>query len=271
MTAKFDMPKIGFGTWNRAPDIAYQGVKDALDIGYRHIDTAPSYNNEEAVGKAIIDSGIPRDEIFITAKVDPYKFGPGQVKPSVEDSYEKLGIEKADLLLLHFPSLYDKYPIEDYMAQFAEVYDLGMAQHIGVSNFTIRHLEETYPILGERPIYTNQVEIHPYMQNRPIVNYCASKNISTTAYSPLARGAILKDPILTQIAKTHACEASQIALAFLLHLGHTVIPSSSKRHFIQQNFDAANIELSDKDMDDIRNLERGMRLVNDDYTPDWDE
>ena len=271
MVASFDIPKIGFGTWNREPDIAYQGVKDALDIGYRHIDTAPSYGNEEAVGRAIVNSGIPRDEIFITGKVDPYKFGPGQVKPSVEESLGKLGLDKVDLLLLHFPSLYDKYPIEDYMAQFAELYDLGMTQHIGVSNFTIRHLEETYPILGDRPIYTNQVEIHPYMQNHPIVDYCKSKGIPMTAYSPLARGEILNDPVLARIGKAHSAEASQIALAFLMQLGHYVIPSSSKRHYIQQNFEAANIQLSDQEMDEIRGLERGMRLVNDDYTPDWDE
>ncbi len=271
MTADFDIPKLGYGTWNRDKDAAYQGVLDAIEIGYTHIDTAPSYQNEDAVGKALKNSGIDRDSIFVTTKVDPHDYGEGEVLPAVKKSLEKLQLDKVDLLVLHFPSLYDKYPLESYVAQFVEVFDMGLAQHIGVSNFTIKHIEESRPIFADRPIYTNQVEIHPYMQNRPIVDYCQSNNIHLTAYSPLARGAMVDDPVLAEIGKKHNASTSQIALAFLLNLGYAVIPSSDKRHRIQENFDAGKIQLPQEEMAKIAKLERGMRLNNADYCPKWDE
>ncbi len=270
MTADFGMPKMGFGTWNRDKETTYRCVLDALDIGYTHIDTAPSYENEDAVGKAIRDSDIARNSVFVTTKVDPHDYGEGEVLPAVEKSLEKLAMDKVDLLLLHFPSLYDKYPLKSYVSQFIEVYDKGLTQHIGVSNFTIKHIEESLPLFEDRPIYTNQVEIHAYMQNKPIVEYCQSKNIQLTAYSPIARGELLGDKVLTEIAQSHNATTSQIALAFLLSCGYAVIPSSDKRARIQDNFDAAKIDLSAQEMLAISALERGMRLNNADYCPLWD-
>ncbi len=270
MATNFDIPKLGYGTWNRDKKAAYQGVLDALDIGYTHIDTAPSYQNEDAVGKAIKDSGVDRNSVFVTTKVDPHDYGEGEVLPAVEKSLEKLGMDKVDLLLLHFPSLYEKYPLESYVSQFMDVYDKGLTQHIGVSNFTIKHIEESLPIFGDRPIYTNQVEIHAYMQNKPIVDYCQSKGIQLTAYSPLARGELINDPVLLKIAEKHNATTSQIALAFLMNLGYSVIPSSDKRKRIQDNFDAESIHLSEQEIASIETLDKGMRLNNADYCPEWD-
>lgn len=264
------IPRMGYGTWNRNGDDAYNGVRWALEAGYRHIDTAEGYQNEAEVGRAIAESGIKRDEIFLTTKVAPENLGPGQVMPHAKASLEKLRTQHVDLLLVHWPAVKDVYAIEDYMAQFAEVQDAGLARHIGVSNFTKRHLDSALRILGKRPIATNQVEIHVLMQNRPIVDHTATKGIPLTAYSPLARGAVSKLPLLLKIGQAHNATAEQIALAFLLAEGHIVIPSSSSKARITANFAANNIALSADEVRQIRGLDAGKRLVNGAWCPVWD-
>lgn len=264
------MPKIGFGTWNREGEVCLRSVMDALELGYRHIDTAEGYGNEAQVGRAIAESGVPRDDLWVTTKVAPESFGPGQIRPHAEASLEKLGLNEVDLLLLHYPSIGDEYEIEDYMAQFAAVYDAGLARHIGVSNFTIRYIDRALELLGDRKIYTNQVEIHVFMQNRPIVEHCRAMGIGLTAYSPLARGAVADDPLLTEIAAHKGATPGQVALAFLLAEGYTVIPSSANRTRIAENLVAGEIVLSDGEMTRLRGLDRGMRLVNGPWCPAWD-
>lgn len=264
------IPQMGYGSWNRPGDECTSLVRMALEAGYRHIDTAEGYNNEEFVGKGIAESGIKRDDIFITTKVAPEHLGPGQVMPHVKISLEKLRLEQVDLLLVHWPSIKDVYDIKDYMAQMADIYDKGLAKHIGVSNFTKRHLEQAMSVLGDRPITTNQVEIHPLMQNRIIVDYTHAKNISTTAYSPLARGAVNTNETLVNIGKQHNATPSQIALAFLMAEGHIVIPSSGSKQRIEENFAAQNIELSTKEIAAIRGIDAGLRLVNGAWCPVWD-
>ncbi len=265
------IPQIGYGSWNRPGDECYNGVRMALDAGYRHIDTAEGYNNEEFVGKAIAESGIARGDIFITTKVAPEHLGPGQVMPHVKVSLDKLRLDQVDLLLVHWPSIKDVYDIKDYMTQFAEVFDKGLAKHIGVSNFTKRHLDQAIAILGNRPITTNQVEIHPLFQNRIIVDYTHSKGISTTAYSPLARGAVNDNAVLIVIGKTHNASPGQIALAFLMAEGHVVIPSSGSKARIEENLASQNIRLSIEEIAAIRGIDAGHRLVNGDWCPVWDQ
>jgi 2,5-diketo-D-gluconate reductase B len=264
------VPQIGYGSWNRPGDECYNLVRLALDAGYRHIDTAEGYNNEEFVGKAIAESGIKRDDIFITTKVAPEHLGPGQVMPHVKISLEKLRLEQVDLLLVHWPSIKDVYDINDYMAQMAEVYDKGLARSIGVSNFTKHHLDQAIATLGHRPITTNQVEIHPLMQNRIIVDYTRAKNISTTAYSPLARGAVNTNETLISIGKQHNATPSQIALAFLMAEGHIVIPSSGSKQRIEENLAAQHIQLTAQNITAIRAIDAGHRLVNGAWCPVWD-
>jgi 2,5-diketo-D-gluconate reductase B len=194
------IPQIGYGTWQREGDEAVNGVTWALEAGYRHIDTAEGYGNEASVGKAISESGVPRDEIFLTTKVAPEHLGPGQVRAHTEASLEKLRSERVDLLLIHWPSINDRYDMADYLGQLAEVQDSDLATHIGVSNFTKRHIDRAIELLGEGRILTNQVEIHPLMQNRPIVEHCRARGITLTAYSPLARGAVADNAALKEIA-----------------------------------------------------------------------
>jgi 2,5-diketo-D-gluconate reductase B len=264
------IPQIGYGTWNRKDDAAYNGVIHALEAGYRHIDTAEGYRNEEFVGKAIADSGIPRSEIFLTTKVAPESFGPGQIMPHVQTSLEKLRTDQVDLLLLHYPSIKDEFEIEDYMAQFAEVYDKGLTKHIGVSNFTKKYIDRALDLLGDRKLITNQVEIHVFMQNRPIVDYCEAKSIPLTAYSPLARGGVSESEVLRDIGAAHGATGEQIALAFLLNEGYVIIPSSGNEARIQSNFAAKDITLTDEEMAWIRALDEDRRLVNGPWCPVWD-
>ena len=206
----------------------------------------------------------------MTTKVAPESFGPGRIMPAVKASLEKLRLDQVDLLLLHYPSIQDEYDIEDYMAQFAEVFDQNLTRRIGVSNFTIRYIDRALELLGDRTISTNQVEIHPFMQNKPIVEHCRQKAIPLTAYSPLARGAVGEDPTLKDIAERHGATPGQIALSFLLSEGFIVIPSSSKPERIGSNFAAKDIELSGDDVARIRALDEGRRLVDGDWCPKWD-
>jgi 2,5-diketo-D-gluconate reductase B len=264
------IPQMGYGTWNRPGDEAYRGVIWALEAGCRHIDTAQGYNNEQDVARGIKDSAVPRSEIFITTKVKPENFGPGQVMPSVRESLDKLQTERVDLLLLHWPSIHNQYALEDYVGQFADVFDAGLAARIGVSNFTKALIDRTIRLLGDRKITTNQVECHVYMQNRPIVEHCEKLGIPLTAYSPLARGAVVGDPVLEEVGKAHGATGEQVALAFLMARGMIVIPSSGKKERIISNFEARKIELTPAEIDRIAALEKGMRLVDGDWTPTWD-
>jgi 2,5-diketo-D-gluconate reductase B len=264
------IPQIGYGSWNRPGDECYNGIRMALDAGYRHIDTAEGYNNEEFVGKAIAESGIDRENIFITTKVAPEHLGPGQVMPHVKTSLDKLRLDSVDLLLVHWPSIKDVYDINDYMVQFAEVFDRGLARHIGVSNFTKKHLDAAVTILDHRPITTNQIEIHPLFQNRIIAEYTHAKGISTTAYSPLARGAVNDNATLLAIGKAHNASAGQIALAFLMAEGHIVIPSSGSKARIAENLAAKDINLSEQEIKSVRSIDAGHRLVNGSWCPVWD-
>lgn len=264
------IPQIGFGTWNRQGDEARKGVLCALETGYRHIDTAEGYDNEEHVGRAMVESGIARHEVFLTTKVAPENLGPGCIRPAVERSLEKLRSEQVDLLLLHYPSINEEYAIEDYVGQLAEVFDAGLACHLGVSNFTIRHIDQARELLGDRAIVTNQVELHPFLRNTAIVEHCRVLGIPLTAYSPLARGAVAESEVLRRIAASRGATPAQVALAFLMAEGHVVIPSSASPERIASNFASKDIALDDADLAAIRGLDENRRLVDGPWCPAWD-
>ena len=270
MTTLHNIPRFGFGTWNHPEDETYRIVLDALQIGYHHIDTAEMYGNERAVGRAIKDSGVKRDEIFLTTKVAPENFAPGQIIKHARASLDRLSVDKVDLYLLHWPSPQDKYDANEYITQLAGVLDAGLATRIGVSNFTKKYLDVALRILGASRIATNQVECHVLMQNRPIVDYTQSHGIPITAYCPLARGHLSESAGLVAIAKKHGVSPEQVGLAFLLAEGHIVIPSSSKRQRVQSNWDAQKVTLSADEVAAIRKLDQNRRLVDGSWCPVWD-
>ncbi len=173
--------------------------------------------------------------------------------------------------MLHYPSIKDEFPIEDYVGQLADVYDAGLCRNIGVSNFTKSYLDKAIELLGDRPILTNQVELHVFLHNRPIVDHCAAKGIPMTAYSPLARGAVVDDPTLRTIGQSVGGTASQVALAWLLAKGHVIIPSAGSPSRIAENLAARDISLTPEHVAEIDGLNTNMRLVNGPWCPPWDE
>lgn len=206
--------------------------------------------------------------MFLTTKIPPEDLGPGMVRPRVERSLEALGTDQVDLLLVHWPSR--DFAMEDYLAQLGEVFDAGLARFVGVSNFTRAQIDRAVGLLAPRAIATNQVEIHPLMQNRPIVEHCRRWDIPLTAYSPLARGAVAGVPEIAAIAGAHGATPGQVALAFLMAEGFVVIPTSGRRERIVENLGALGVKLTAAEVETMRGLDRGRRVVDPAWAPEWD-
>ncbi|GGC94086.1 2,5-didehydrogluconate reductase DkgB [Halopseudomonas salina] len=264
------IPTIGLGTYRLKGQEVIDSVSQALQLGYRHIDTAQIYENEAQVGKAIADNGIPRDELFITTKIWISNLAPRKLIPSLEESLNKLGLKQVDMTLIHWPSPDDKVPMEEYLPMLLEAREQGLTKKIGVSNFTIEHLGKAIDLVGAENIATNQVEIHPFLHNRKIAEFAREHGIQLTAYMPLAVGAVMKDPVLQAIGQAHGVTPAQVTLAWLMQLGYVVIPSSTKRGHQQDNLRAADLQLSQDDMAAIAALERNERIADPDFAPQWD-
>jgi 2,5-diketo-D-gluconate reductase B len=266
-----EIPTIGLGTSGRTGDAGIVAILKALEVGYRHIDTAQSYGSETGVGEAVRRSGVPRSEVFITTKVADTRLDKAQFMDSVERSLETIGLGPFDLLLIHWPSKNDAVRFEDYMLALAEAQHRGHTQLIGVSNFPIALLERTERLLGPSAIVTDQVEIHPYLQAPKLVAHARHKGLALTAYQPLCRGAVASDPVLQRIGEKHGVTASAAALAFLMAEGHVVIPASTSKANLRANWRARNVILDGDDMQEIRALDRGDRRINPNKSPAWDD
>ncbi|NMH58859.1 2,5-didehydrogluconate reductase DkgB [Alteromonas ponticola] len=264
------MPQLGVGTFRLEGKVARQSVMDSLDIGYRHIDTAQIYGNEEEVGDAIQTNGIDREELFVTTKVWYEKLGRDHFIPSVHTSLSKLKTDYVDLLLIHWPYPNNDIAMDEYLNCLAEAKEQGLCRHIGVSNFTLSQMQQAVSILGKNTIYTNQIECHPYMQNRQVVAACEEHNMNVTAYMPLAVGKVMKDDTLLAIAEKYAASPAQVTLAWLESKGIYAIPSSTSRKHLQSNFDAQKVQLDERDISRINELDNGERIVDPDFAPDWD-
>lgn len=265
------IPCLGLGTFGRTGDAGLTALLEALEVGYRHIDTAQSYDTEANVGEAVRRSGLPRSDIFITTKVADTNLAKDRVLPSVERSLETLGVEQIDLLLIHWPSAKDAVPFEDYMLALRETEDRGWARLIGVSNFPIADLQRAEALLGRGTLATNQVELHPYLQSPRLVAHARAIGLPLTAYMPLAKGRVGNDPTLQRIADRHGVTATAVALAFLIGEGHIVIPASSSPERLRANFAAKDVSLSADETAAIRGLDRGERIIDPDKAPRWDD
>ena len=264
------IPALGLGTYRLKDQQVIDSVRNGLELGYRHIDTAQIYGNEAEVGQAIADGGVPRSELFVTTKIWVDNLGADKLIPSLKESLHKLRMEQVDLTLIHWPSPDDELQVAEYMAALLEAKAAGLTALLGVSNFTNAHLQQAMEVVGADQIATHQVEIHPFLQNRKVVEFAEEHGIHLTAYMPLAYGKVMTDPVIQEIASRHAANPAQVALAWALQQGFAVIPSSTKRANLESNLGALKLTLSDQDMASIAGLERGERLANPDFAPQWD-
>lgn len=268
---KTGIPPIGLGTSGRVGDDGAEAVLSAIEAGYRHIDTAQAYGSEAPIGMAIQRSGLQRDEFFLTTKVRDTHYPRPEFLASVERSLEFLGVEQVDLLLLHWPLTSGAVPFESYMEDLQAVKDRGWSRMIGVSNFSIDYLKRAEEFLGKGALTTNQIEIHPYLQNPKMTAYAKAADLTLTAYRPLAEGRVSTDPVLQDIANRHGTSPATVALAFLIAEGRIVIPASTNPQRLRDNLAAQTLELSEEEIGRMRRLDRGERFINPAKAPTWDD
>ncbi|WP_343726220.1 2,5-didehydrogluconate reductase DkgB [Herbaspirillum huttiense] len=264
------LPALGLGTFRLKDQQVIDSVRNGLDLGYSHIDTAQIYGNEAEVGQAMADSGVARDDLFVTTKIWTENLSRDKLLPSLKESLHKLRLDQLDLTLIHWPSPQDELPVADYLQALAEAKAQGLTRLIGISNFTIAHMEQAIAAVGAEAIATNQVEIHPFLQNRKVIDFARAKGIHLTAYMPLAYGKVMEDATLLEIAARHGVSAAQVALAWSLQQGFAVIPSSTRRENLAANLQAQQLTLSEAEMQAIAALDRGERLANPGFAPQWD-
>jgi diketogulonate reductase-like aldo/keto reductase len=256
----YEMPIIGLGTFRSKENDAYKAVKVALETGYRHIDTAMIYGNEEELGRAIKDSGIPREELFITTKLWNTDQGYEKTIEAFNKSLKNLGLEYVDLYLIHWFKGYEN-ALETYRA-FEKLYEEGKIKAIGVSNYNVHHLMYLLEHATIPPM-VNQVETHVTLQNHFLHDYCKENNIQLEAYAPLMSHRIsdlLENKTMEKVAKKHHKTIPQIAIRWLIERNIVVIPKSITPSRIQQNFDVFDFSLDEEDMKEIRTVNKGNKI-----------
>lgn len=265
------VPALGFGTWALSGSAAYQATRMVLDLGYRHIDTAQIYGNEAEIGRAIRDSGLPRGEIFLTTKIAPSNLRKADVRRSHEESLKRLGLDQVDLLLIHWPNA--SIPLGETLEALTRLREEGKTRTIGVSNFTIALLREAIERHGA-DLICNQVEYHPFLPQRRLLEAMRRYELMLTAYAPVARGRVFRDSTLIAIAKKYGKSPGQVALRWLLDQGHvSAIPKAGRREHAAANIDIFDFHLAPEDRATIDQLAADAdRMVEwAGYTPRWDE
>ncbi len=265
-----EIPTIGLGTSRLCGEVARRMVGYALEIGYRHIDTAQGYGNESQVGEAIGASSVPRDDIWLTTKINLSRLRDGSLQRAAEESVRKLGTEP-NLLLLHWPNA--KIPLRETMGALNEIQRTGLTEHIGVSNFTAALMQQAIS-LSEAPLIVNQVEYHPYLCQPTVLKALRANGIVPTAYSPLARGRVFRDSKLRRIGERHGKTAGQVALRWLVQQdGVIAIPRSSQEVNASFNLEIFDFELTGAEMNEISSLGTPWGRISDPLrqAPAWDD
>lgn len=252
------IPQLGFGTWEIPAEDTAACVAHALKTGYRSIDTAAAYRNEEGVGQAIRESGVPREELFVTTKLWNDRQGTDSVREAFEESRAKLGLDYVDLYLIHWP-VPAKDAFVDSWKTLVELREAGKVKAVGVCNFAEHHLQRLLDETGELPA-VNQIEVHPYLTQEKLREFNASHGIVTEDWSPLgARLGIIEDPVVMSIAQATGRSAAQVVLRWHLQIGSVVIPRSTQPSRIEANFDVLDFELSEEQMASLSALDQGKR------------
>ncbi len=267
-TADVTIPKLGIGTYELHDDVCIKAVSSGIDAGYRHVDTAEKYENEVAVGAGIRAASVPRDEIFVTTK-GWYDHLAADVLPATcEASLGRLGLDYVDLYLIHWPG--DVTPLSESIPALCEIQKRGLARSVGISNFPPALMREAAK-LADVQLAVNQVEYHPFIDQSDILSTAADLGMGVTAYCPLARGKVLGDPVLKEIAEAHRTTPAIVSLAWLLQQDRVLaIPKSQNPERLASNLEALEIELSADEVSRIDALgSKEGRLVNPDFAPDW--
>lgn len=260
------VPALGLGTWQMEGLTCRRAVEEALRLGYRHIDTAQLYGNEEEVGRALRGSGVPRGEIFLTTKVWMENLEFGDVLRTTDESLRRLAIDSVDLLLVHWP--HPTIPLEETLSALQQLQEEGRALQIGVSNFPPSLLRQALEIV---PTFCIQVEYHPYLSQQVLLEIARRHDLMLTAYSPLARGEVAKDPVLREIARRHGKTPAQVTLRWLMQQDHVAaIPKASSREHLRANLEIFDFVLSEEEMSRIFALDRGRRFIDPGTAPDWE-
>lgn len=260
-----DVPALGFGTFRLAGRACREAVEDALEVGYRHVDTAQAYENEKQVGQALAASGVPRDEIFLTTKIWMDRLEPEDVRVSTEKSLEVLSTDYVDLLLIHWPN--EDVPLESSLDAMVRLREEGKTRQIGVSNFTPPLIRRA---VRHTSIFCNQVEYHPYLAQDEVLGLAGEHDFLVTAYSPIARGKVSKDETLQEIAAAHGRSAVQVTLRWLLQQPQTAaVPKAAGADHRRHNFEVFDFELSNEEMRRVSSLARGDRIVDPVWAPAW--
>jgi diketogulonate reductase-like aldo/keto reductase len=251
-----EIPLIGFGTYKMNGYELEKGLEVALEVGYRHIDTAAMYNNEKEIGTVLKNCGVKREDLFITSKVSIVDMGYDTTKAAIDVSLDKLQTESVDLYLVHWPEPGKK---EATWEALIELYDERKTRAIGVSNYTEKHIDE---LMKKSPItpVVNQFEITPFLYQKELAEKCESYDIKVQAHSPLVRGTRLKNPVLIEIAEQYAKSTAQVLIRWSLEKGFIVLPKSSNPERIKQNIDVFDFELTDADIRKIDALNNNMRI-----------
>jgi diketogulonate reductase-like aldo/keto reductase len=245
------IPAVGLGTWDLRGGTCTRIVEQALQLGYRHIDTAEMYENEREVGEGLRASGVKRSEVFITTKIWPTHFATGDFERSTKECLKRLRLSEVDLLLLHWPN--PRIPLAETMASLCKMKQAGFTRHIGISNFTVPLISEALALATE-PLVTDQIQWHPYLDQSEIAAACRKNGLAVTAYSPIARGKASRDKVLSTIGAGHSKSASQVSLRFLIQEGAIVIPRTSKVERLRENLAIFDFALTKAEMANIRKL-----------------
>ncbi|PCE23850.1 2,5-didehydrogluconate reductase B [Paraburkholderia acidicola] len=266
-----NIPSFGLGTFRLQGQVVVDSVRNGLELGYRCVDTAQIYGNEAEVGQGIAESGVARDALFLTTKIWVDNYARARLIPSLKDSLAKLRTDHVDLTLIHWPAPDNGVALDEFMSALAEAKAAGLTRQIGISNFNIELTKQAISAVGKNEIATNQIELSPYLQNRKLVEFLQGQDIHVTSYMTLAYGKVLKDPVIGAIADRHRATPAQVALAWALQLGYSVIPSSTKRENLCSNLLAQSLQLTQEDMAQIATLERNGREVSPaGLAPVWD-
>jgi 2,5-diketo-D-gluconate reductase A len=252
------IPQFGFGVYQVPPEDTAEAVQTALELGYRHIDTAEMYGNEKGVGEGVRASGVPREEVFVTSKLNNGFHAHDAALKAFDGTLEALKFDYVDLFLVHWPLPgIDVDYVETWKAM-EEIYRSGRAKSIGVSNFQEHHLRRLFGETEVTPV-VNQIEVHPYLAQDGLRSFNADHEIITEAWSPIAQGKVLDDPTITRIAEKHGKTPAQVTLRWHVQRGDIVFPKSVTRSRIQENIDVFDFELDGTDMGDITGLNRDER------------